>query len=73
MLDLIHLPREHVGVIEETVKVVQQLVEPFRGSFRTVCIDRFYTSIDLIKDDVILTRIACFCFGVKLLQYTHYR
>jgi hypothetical protein len=36
--------------LKKTVQVVQQLVEPFRGSFRTVYVDRFYTSIDLIKE-----------------------
>lgn len=35
---------------KKTVQVVQQLVEPFRGSFRTVYVDRFYTSVDLIKE-----------------------
>jgi hypothetical protein len=36
--------------LKKTVQVVQQLVEPFRGSFRTVYVDRFYTSIDLMKE-----------------------
>jgi DNA polymerase III epsilon subunit-like protein len=36
--------------LKKTVQVVQQLVEPFRGSFRTVYVDRFYTSIDLLKE-----------------------
>ena len=36
--------------LKKTVQVVQQLVEPFRGSYRTVYVDRFYTSIDLLKE-----------------------
>jgi DNA polymerase III epsilon subunit-like protein len=36
--------------LKKTVQVVQQLVEPFRGSFRTVYVDRFYTSVDLVKE-----------------------
>lgn len=34
---------------KKTVQVVQQLCEPFRGSYRTIYVDRFYSSIDLIK------------------------
>jgi hypothetical protein len=34
---------------KKTVKVVTQLCEAFRGSHRTVYVDRFYTSIDLMK------------------------
>ena len=33
----------------KTVQVVEKLVEPFVGSYRTVYVDRFYTSIDLLK------------------------
>ena len=36
--------------MKKTVQVVQQLVEPYRGSFQTVYVDRFYTSVDLIKE-----------------------
>jgi hypothetical protein len=36
--------------LKKTVQVVQQLVERFRGSFRTIYVDRFYTSIDLVKE-----------------------
>ncbi|MFM7529124.1 MAG: exonuclease domain-containing protein [Nodosilinea sp.] len=35
---------------KKTVQVVQQLVEAYRGTHRTVYVDRFYTSIDLIKE-----------------------
>ncbi|KAG7354197.1 PolC-type DNA polymerase III [Nitzschia inconspicua] len=34
---------------KKTVQVVQQLCEPFRGSHRTVYVDRFYSSVDLLK------------------------
>jgi hypothetical protein len=34
---------------KKTVQVVEQLVEPFVGSFRTIYVDRFYTSVDLLK------------------------
>ena len=34
---------------KKTVQVVQQLCEPFRGTFRTIYIDRFYSSVDLLK------------------------
>jgi Transposase IS4 len=33
----------------KTVTVVNQLVEPFVGSHRTLYVDRFYTSVDLLK------------------------
>jgi len=33
----------------KTVQVVQKLCENYRGSFRTVYVDRFYTSVDLLK------------------------
>jgi Transposase IS4 len=33
----------------KTVQIVNRLVEPFVGSHRTVYVDRFYTSIDLLK------------------------
>lgn len=34
---------------KKTVQVVQQLCEPFRGTFRTIYVDRFYSSVDLVK------------------------
>ena len=34
---------------KKTVQVVQQLCEPFRGSYRTIYVDRFYSSVDLLK------------------------
>jgi Transposase IS4 len=34
---------------KKTVQVVQQLCEPFRGTYRTIYIDRFYSSVDLLK------------------------
>lgn len=34
---------------KKTVQIVNRLVEPFVGSHRTVYVDRFYTSIDLLK------------------------
>jgi DNA polymerase III epsilon subunit-like protein len=34
---------------KKTVQVVQQLCEPFRGTHRTIYVDRFYSSIDLLK------------------------
>jgi hypothetical protein len=33
----------------KTVQIVNRLVEPFVGSHRTVYVDRFYTSLDLLK------------------------
>jgi DNA polymerase III epsilon subunit-like protein len=33
----------------KTVQVVMRLVEPFVGSHRTIYVDRFYTSVDLLK------------------------
>ena len=36
--------------IKKTVSVVKQLVADFEGTHRTVYVDRFYTSIDLIKE-----------------------
>ena len=39
------------GIIEEkkTVKVVTDLCQRFEGTFRTIYVDRFYTSIDMMK------------------------
>lgn len=34
---------------KKTIQVVNKLVEQYSGSFRTIYIDRFYTSIDLLK------------------------
>ena len=36
--------------MKKTVQVVKALCEPFSGTFRTVYIDRFYTSIDVMKE-----------------------
>jgi DNA polymerase III epsilon subunit-like protein len=33
----------------KTVQIVNKLAEPFRNTFRTIYIDRFYTSIDLVR------------------------
>jgi hypothetical protein len=33
----------------KTVQIVNYLVEPFVGSHRTIYVDRFYTSLDLLK------------------------
>jgi hypothetical protein len=33
----------------KTVQIVNRLVKPFAGSHRTVYVDRFYTSLDLLK------------------------
>ena len=35
---------------KKTVKIVKQLCKRFEGSHRTVYVDRFYTSIDLMKE-----------------------
>lgn len=35
---------------KKTVQVVSQLVSPYAGSHRTVYVDRFYTSLDLVKE-----------------------
>jgi len=35
---------------KKTVQVVQQLCEPFRGTHRTIYVDRFYTSVELLKE-----------------------
>jgi Transposase IS4 len=32
-----------------TVQIVERLIEPFVGSHRTIYIDRFYTSLELVK------------------------
>jgi hypothetical protein len=34
---------------KKTVQVVQQLCEPFCGTFHTIYIDQFYSSVDLLK------------------------
>jgi hypothetical protein len=34
---------------KKTVQVVNRLVEPFIGTHRTIYVDRFYTSLDLLK------------------------
>ncbi len=36
--------------LKKTVQVVRDLCESYTGSFRTVYIDRFYTSIDVMKE-----------------------
>ena len=46
--------------IKKTVSVVKQLVADFKGSFRTVYVDCFYTSVDLIKE---LHKIDLFVTG----------
>ena len=33
----------------KTVLVVEKLVEPFVGSHRTIYVDRFYSSLELLK------------------------
>jgi Transposase IS4 len=33
----------------KTVKIVEKLVEPFVGSYRTFYMDRFYTSLELAR------------------------
>lgn len=33
----------------KTVQIVERLVEPFVGTHRTIYVDRFYTSLDLLK------------------------
>ena len=35
---------------KKTVKIVKQLCKRFEGSHQTVYVDRFYTSIDLMKE-----------------------
>jgi hypothetical protein len=34
---------------KKTVQVVKQLVQPFVGTYQTIYVDRFYTSLDLVK------------------------
>jgi Transposase IS4 len=34
---------------KKTVQIVSRLVEPFVGTHRTIYVDRFYTSINLLK------------------------
>ena len=36
--------------MKKTVQVVTKLCEPYRGSHRCIYIDRFYTSIDLMRE-----------------------
>jgi Transposase IS4 len=48
---------------KKTVQVVEQLVEPFVGTYRTIYVDRFYTSIDLLKS---LTDRQLFLTGTVL-------
>lgn len=47
----------------KTVQIVKRLVEPFAGSHRTIYIDRFYTSIDLLKS---LAEINLYVTGTVL-------
>ena len=44
----------------KTVKIVKNLSEKYAGSFRTVYVDRFYTSIDLLKQ---MDRMKLFVTG----------
>jgi hypothetical protein len=37
-------------VMKKTVSIVRDLCEQYEGSYRTVYVDRFYTSIDLLKE-----------------------
>jgi hypothetical protein len=58
----------YVGDTEEvskkkTVQVVEQLVEPFRGTHRTIYVDRFYTSLELLKS---LTERQLYITGTML-------
>ena len=42
---------EERGVDEKkTVQIVKALCQPFKDSYRTIYVDRFYTSIDLLKE-----------------------
>ena len=36
--------------MKKTVKVVKELCQDFKGSHRTIYVDRFYTSLDLLKE-----------------------
>ena len=47
--------------LKKTVQVVQQLVEPFGGSFHTIYVDNFYTSIHLVKELLVTITILSNC------------
>ena len=49
--------------IKKTVAVVKKLTEKYEGSFRTINVDRFYTSVDLLKS---LTDRQLFLTGTVL-------
>ena len=36
--------------MKKTVQVVRKLCEPYRDSYRTIYVDRFYTSLELLKE-----------------------
>lgn len=52
---LIYTGRSTYGAVEDqeerlkTVQVVNHLVQPFVGTYRTIYVDRFYTSLELLK------------------------
>jgi hypothetical protein len=48
---------------KKTVQVVEQLVEPFVGTYQTIYLNRFYTFIDLLK---LLTNRQLFLTGTVL-------
>jgi Transposase IS4 len=55
LLVLIYTGRSTYGAVEDqeerlkTVQVVNHLVQPFVGTYRTIYVDRFYTSLELLK------------------------
>jgi DNA polymerase III epsilon subunit-like protein len=52
---------DHEG--KKTVQVVNKLVEQYAGSFRTIYVDRFYTSLDLLKS---MDKINIFVTGTVM-------
>jgi hypothetical protein len=48
---------------KKTVQVVERLVEPFKGTHRTIYVDRFYTSVELLKS---LTERQLYITGTML-------
>jgi hypothetical protein len=48
---------------KKTVQVVERLVEPFVGTHRTIYVDRFYTSLELLKS---LTERRLYITGTML-------
>ena len=49
--------------MKKTVQIVRELVEPYINSYRTIYVDRFYTSIDVMKE---LDKVSLFITGTVM-------